>query len=449
MTIGGRKSARSGSGRPPVGGWPAPGRAAETALTPSAATPCGDEDATDAPRNRTLRKLNGSDPVVPAGSRLIAMPCKGGKGTLQGPQSRTRASTIPRARRVGSRPGEPSGPTSPASPAGRRRRPTPTTRSSNRERQLAGRSAPGPASAGLIRPQEITKPILERYQRHLFLHRKKDGEPLSTRTQIAPHRVPVQGASSSGSRSENYVLYNPASELDLAPHRPAPAPQHPDRRPRPSRCWPCPNLKTADRHPRPGDARDALLHGRAPPGADRPEALRPRCRARGVIMVRQGKGNKDRMIPIGARALAWVDKYLEDVRPELTSGADDGTLFLAVTGQPFSSARLAEIVREAVNDSGIGKRGACHMFRHTMATLMLENGADIRFIQAMLGHAELSTTEIYTQVSIKQLKAVHTATHPARPLGEADNLRRRRRSRRPRPPRRAWSKEADEEGIEA
>jgi integrase/recombinase XerD len=78
--------------------------------------------------------------------------------------------------------------------------------------------------------------------------------------------------------------------------------------------------------------------------------------------------------------------------------------------------RLTEIVRECVNDAQIGKRGSCHMFRHTMATLMLENGADIRFIQAMLGHADLKSTEIYTQVSIKALKAVHTATHPARPI---------------------------------
>ncbi|KPF88527.1 tyrosine-type recombinase/integrase, partial [Novosphingobium sp. AAP93] len=85
-------------------------------------------------------------------------------------------------------------------------------------------------------------------------------------------------------------------------------------------------------------------------------------------------------------------------------------------GQALGLERVAEIVREAVNDSGIGKRGSCHMFRHTMATLMLENGADVRFIQAMLGHADLKTTEIYTQVSIKALKAVHTATHPAKPI---------------------------------
>jgi integrase/recombinase XerD len=134
------------------------------------------------------------------------------------------------------------------------------------------------------------------------------------------------------------------------------------------------------------------------------------------MMVREGKGKKDRVVPVGSRALVWIDKYLADVRPDLAGGADDGTLFLSAYGHPLGVERLAEIVREAVNDSGIGKRGSCHMFRHTMATLMLENGADIRFIQAMLGHADLKSTEIYTQVSIKALKAVHTATHPARPI---------------------------------
>jgi integrase/recombinase XerD len=72
------------------------------------------------------------------------------------------------------------------------------------------------------------------------------------------------------------------------------------------------------------------------------------------------------------------------------------------------------MVREYVDAASLGKRGACHLFRHTMATLMLENGADIRFIQQMLGHAELSTTQIYTQVSIRKLKEIHSLTHPAR-----------------------------------
>ncbi len=102
------------------------------------------------------------------------------------------------------------------------------------------------------------------------------------------------------------------------------------------------------------------------------------------------------------------------MRPELLTGADAGTLFLTNLGEAFSPNRLTQLVREHVQAAQVGKSGACHLFRHTMATLMLENGADIRYIQAILGHAELSTTQIYTQVSIRQLKAIHTATHPAK-----------------------------------
>jgi YD repeat-containing protein len=82
--------------------------------------------------------------------------------------------------------------------------------------------------------------------------------------------------------------------------------------------------------------------------------------------------------------------------------------------EPFTPNRLTQLVRELIDAADIGKRGSCHLFRHTCATLMLEGGADIRFIQQFLGHAELSTTEIYTQVSIQKLKDVHTAIHPAR-----------------------------------
>ncbi|MDR3413003.1 MAG: tyrosine-type recombinase/integrase [Formivibrio sp.] len=75
---------------------------------------------------------------------------------------------------------------------------------------------------------------------------------------------------------------------------------------------------------------------------------------------------------------------------------------------------LGELVRDYIKQSGIGKTGSCHLFRHTMATLMLENGADVRFVQVMLGHAQLTSTQIYTQVAIRVLKDIHTATHPAR-----------------------------------
>jgi integrase/recombinase XerD len=135
---------------------------------------------------------------------------------------------------------------------------------------------------------------------------------------------------------------------------------------------------------------------------------------RGTVMIRQGKGKKDRLIPIGERALAWIERYKDSARPELLTGKDDGTLFLSPWGEAFQPNAMTTLVRHYVERSGVGKKGACHLFRHTMATLMLEGGADIRFIQAMLGHAELSTTEIYTQVSIRLLQSVHAATHPGR-----------------------------------
>jgi integrase/recombinase XerD len=139
---------------------------------------------------------------------------------------------------------------------------------------------------------------------------------------------------------------------------------------------------------------------------------------RGTLTIRQGKGRKDRVIPIGERASAWVDKYVREVRPQLVVEPDDHTVFLSNAGEPFCLDHLSNLVRDYVDKADIGKRGACHLFRHSMATLMLENGADIRFIQQMLGHADLNSTQIYTHVSIQKLKQIHTATHPAK-LGKS------------------------------
>jgi len=131
-------------------------------------------------------------------------------------------------------------------------------------------------------------------------------------------------------------------------------------------------------------------------------------------LVRQGKGKKDRMLPLGERAAYWVGRYINEVRPDMALASDDGTLFLTRLGERFNEAWLSRTVAQYIDKANIHKKGSCHLFRHTMATLMLENGADIRFIQAILGHAELSTTEIYTQVSIKALKDVHTRCHPGK-----------------------------------
>jgi integrase/recombinase XerD len=138
------------------------------------------------------------------------------------------------------------------------------------------------------------------------------------------------------------------------------------------------------------------------------------------MIVRQGKGRKDRTVPIGERAAAWVEKYMLEVRGTLLVPPDEGVLFLTAEGRPLDANRLTHDVGEYVAAAETGKKGACHLFRHTMATVMLENGADIRYIQEMLGHVELSTTQIYTQVSIKKLQAVHALTHPTAKLEQRE-----------------------------
>jgi integrase/recombinase XerD len=264
---------------------------------------------------------------------------------------------------------------------------------------------------GITRPAEVTKPILERYQRYLYHYRKpKDGRPLSFKSQYG-RLVPVRAFFKWLTR-HNHILYNPASELEL-PKLEKRLPKHVLTQSEAEQVLMSTNVGNSM-----GIRDRAILETLYSTGMRRMELIGLNLYdldvERGTIMVRQGKGKKDRMIPIGDRAVAWCEKYLYDVRPGLVTPPDEGVLFLTSLGESFTPNRLTQLVRTYVNAADIGKKGACHLFRHTMATLMLENGADIRFIQQMLGHADLSTTQIYTQVSIRQLKEIHRATHPAR-----------------------------------
>lgn len=136
---------------------------------------------------------------------------------------------------------------------------------------------------------------------------------------------------------------------------------------------------------------------------------------RRVIIIRQGKGRKDRVVPIGERALDWLHKYLQDVRPGFVGNSPENRVFVSINGRPFLRNNVSAIVRRYILRAGITKRGSCHLLRHTTATLMMENGADLRALQLLLGHEKLNTTQIYTHVSITRLKAVHERTHPAKP----------------------------------
>lgn len=262
----------------------------------------------------------------------------------------------------------------------------------------------------LTRPNEITKPILERYQRFLYTYRKENGEPLTIRSQHA-RTVPLRAFFKWLCRN-NHLLYNPASELEL-PRLEKRLPKHILSHREAETILNQPDVSD------PFGMRDrAILEVLYSTGLRRMEIaalkLHDLDADRGTLMVRLGKGKKDRMVPIGERAILWVEKYAEAVRPSLVGLIDDGTLFLTHHGEAFTPNRLTQLVRDYVKASEIGKGGACHLFRHTCATLMHENGADIRFIQQLLGHAELTTTQIYTQVAIRKLKEIHTATHPAK-----------------------------------
>ena len=126
-----------------------------------------------------------------------------------------------------------------------------------------------------------------------------------------------------------------------------------------------------------------------------------------------GKGKKDRIVPVGCRAASWVERYLREVRPRLSLDTRTQALFLTGYGDAFNPDVLSRMVSAWLRQAGLKKKGCCHILRHTCATHMLENGADIRFIQQLLGHEKLDTTAIYTEVSIKQLQEVHARCHPS------------------------------------
>jgi integrase/recombinase XerD len=264
---------------------------------------------------------------------------------------------------------------------------------------------------GVARPNEVTRPVLERYQRYLSAHRKPSGDPLSVRTQVS--RLASVKSWFKWLAKNHHVLYNPAAELEM--------PRLEFRLPKAIL-----SIREAElilALPKVGEVlglRDrAIMEAFYSTGMRRTELVNLKVydidRERGTVMIRQGKGRKDRLIPIGARASAWVEKYVLESRPRLTVGERSGDLlFLTSLGEAFHPNHMTKLVQDYVAAADLGKKGACHLFRHTMATLMLEGGADIRFIQAMLGHAKLDTTMVYTQVSIRMLKDIHTATHPAR-----------------------------------
>jgi len=125
-----------------------------------------------------------------------------------------------------------------------------------------------------------------------------------------------------------------------------------------------------------------------------------------------GKGGKERLVPIGRSVIGAVSVYLHQLRPELDRGRSGGRVLLNARGQPLSRVGAWGIVKRAAARAGLTKRVTPHTLRHSFATHLLEGGADLRAVQEMLGHADLSTTQIYTHVDREYLRSVHKQFHP-------------------------------------
>ncbi|NML47873.1 tyrosine-type recombinase/integrase [Ramlibacter sp. G-1-2-2] len=249
--------------------------------------------------------------------------------------------------------------------------------------------------------------LLKKYQCFLFEYRKRDGQPLATASKLAK-LVPLRGwlrwLTTLGVAA-NLVdaIELPAADQAL-----------------PRRLLSAAEIEAVMAMPRtdtPLGLRDrAMLELLYATGIRRMEIgqldINDVDLSRAILCVRNGKGRKDRRIPMGPRAQHWLVTYLEQGRPALSGASSSLALFPGREGPRLNINWLSTVISGYVRRSGVGRAGACHLFRHSMATLMLDGGADIRYIQAMLGHAQLSTTQIYTHVSTARLEQVYLATHP-------------------------------------
>ncbi len=256
---------------------------------------------------------------------------------------------------------------------------------------------------------QLTREVLEDYPRWLYRYRQKNGRPLGVRSRLAK-LVPLRGwfkwLARDGMMGFDLVarLELPASVRSLPRNLPSlqkvqAVLDHPD-------------VNTAV-----GLRDRAMLELLFATGIRRMEIAQIQMGEldlhRHQLSVACGKGRKDRLVPIGERAAHWVRRYIGQARPLMKPGPRELTVFLGSGGKPLSLAWLSTVVSRHVHAALAGRAGSCHLLRHAMATMMLDGGADIRYIQLMLGHAQLVTTQIYTHVAIGRLQDVHARCHPS------------------------------------
>jgi len=261
----------------------------------------------------------------------------------------------------------------------------------------------------ISRLQQIDMMVMEEYRRHIHRYRKKNGEPLDIATQCARLMAITKFL-----KCMDYYGF-----IDGEFARKFRLPRIPRRLPK--------NIPSV--HEIEMVLNQSLIMGRLTirnraiievlfaTGIRRIELVNLNIRDidfnRQILTVREGKNKNDRNVPIARRALDWIQRYLKEMRPSLASLASGDALFLTEAGQRMKAHKVTGMVTKCVERSGIDKKGSCHLLRHATATEMLRHGADIREVQEMLGHSDISSTQIYAHVTINDLNRVYYQTHPA------------------------------------
>ena len=277
------------------------------------------------------------------------------------------------------------------------------------KRVLLARFIEWATTQGVYNLQDLDMLVLEEYRRYLNRYRKRDAQPLDISTQCARLMAVTKFI-----KVMDYY-----DQLDGAFAKKFRLPRIPRRLPKdiPTveeiECV----LEQALIMGRLGLRNRAIIEVFYATGIRRIELVNISIRdidfRRQILTVREGKNKNDRNVPIAKRALVWVEKYLKELRPELANLSSGEALYLTELGNRMKPHKVTDMVTKCVKRSGIDKKGACHILRHATATEMLRHGADIREVQEMLGHSDISSTQIYAHVTINDLNRVYYATHPA------------------------------------
>lgn len=262
--------------------------------------------------------------------------------------------------------------------------------------------------------EEITPNIIYNYQTYLYYAQAKSGKPLSVLTQH--NALVVVKTFFSFLLETDKIAMDPSSGVHL-PRKPKTLPD-------------TMTIQEMDRLLEQPDCRTALgFRNRAIMEILYATGMRNSelCRLdvydahldNEEIHIRHGKGGKERIVPLGETACAYVREYLQVMRPQIVKDNQVQSLFVSKSGKRIDPTDLLLMIKVYAKKANLEKRITPHTFRHTCATHMLQGGADIRYIQMMLGHESITSTQIYTHVEITDLKAVHRKYHPREKLDHA------------------------------